>query len=207
MNDYAYPTACVSEYFGQVANHIVLEVNAFATPEPSSALPISSLVHDLLNERGLAALIDQYAPQPFSLEVLSVERTLCEKMLGLTRACYEDDENAALRRQIRHVYDICMILRRDTSVEFVQSDAFGSLIETVQESDRLLFRDAERWLAKPIHDAPIYSNPEKIWTSLAGEFQGNFRQMLYDDDVPDDSEVITVLDMLSLSLQLRKSRS
>ena len=202
---YAYPTPRASEDFGQVANHIVLEVNAFTTPEPSSALPISALVHDLLNEQGLAALIDQYALKPFSLDVLSVERTLCEKILGLTRACYEDDENAALRRQIRHVYDICMILRRNSSVEFVQSDAFGSLMEKVQESDRWLFREAERWLAKPVHDAPIYAIPEKIWATLAGELQGNFRQMLYDDDVPDDAEVIAVLDMLGL--QLRKSRS
>lgn len=65
----------------------------------------------------------------------------------------------------------------------------------------MLFRDAERWLTKPVHDAPIYASSEKIWASLAGEFQGGFRQMLYDDDVPDDAEVIAVLDMLGLQLR------
>ena len=94
-----------------------------------------------------------------------------------------------------------MILRRNSSVEFIQSTDFGSMIKKVQESERLLFRDAERWLAKPVHDAPIYASSEKIWASLAGEFQGGFRQMLYDDDVPDDAEVIAVLDMLGLQLR------
>lgn len=202
---YSYPRTRADEGFGQVANHIVLEVNAFTTPAPSSTLPIAALIHDLLSDQGLETLIDQYVLTPFSLDVLSVERTLCEKIMGLTRACYEDDKIAALRRQIRHIYDICMILRRNDMAAFVQSEAFSPLMKKVQAADRVLFREAERWLANPIHDAPIYASPNEIWASLASEFQGSFRQMLYNDDVPDDAEVIGMLEILHLRLHGNQS--
>ena len=88
---------------------------------------------------------------------------------------------------------------------FVQSEAFSPLMKKVQAADRVLFQEAERWLANPIHDAPIYASPNEIWASLASEFQGSFRQMLYNDDVPDDAEVIGMLEMLHLRLHGNQS--
>lgn len=197
---HAYETKRGDKNFGQVANEILLEINAFTTPEPAQTMLVSALIYDLLEDRGYGELIDQYALAPFPLDVLSVERTLCEKIMGLVRACHEDDASAALRRRIRHFYDICMIMRRDAHVEFVQSGAFAALVEEVQSADRSLFKEAKRWLAMPAHEAAIFSNPSELWRSLSADFQGGFRQMLYDEDIPDDNEVIAALETIGHQL-------
>ena len=198
---HAYPTERGGEDFGQVANKILLEINAFTTPEPSQVMPVSTLLYDWLTDTGHDELVDEYSLAPFNLDVLSVKRTLCEKVMSLVRACHEEDATAAMRRHIRHFYDICMILRSDTHVAFVQSDAFGALMVKVQAADRSLFKDAKRWLATPAHAAPIFSQPSDQWQSVSPEFKGDFRQMLYDDDVPDDNEVVSALETIAQELR------
>ena len=203
---HAYPTEHGDEDYGQVTNKILLELNAFTTPEPSQVMPVSTLLHDLLKDIGHDELVDEYSLAPFTLHVLSVERTLCEKVMGLVRACHEEDATAAMRRNIRHFYDICMILRREAHAAFVQSEAFGALMEEVRRADRSLFKDAERWLATPAHDALIFSKPSELWHTLSSEFQGNFRQMLYDDDVPNDNEGIGALQLIGQQLSEMPNR-
>ena len=199
---HAYPTERGDEDYGLVANKILLELNAFTTPEPSQVMPVSTLLHDLLTDTGHDELIDEHSLAPFTLQVLSVERTLCEKVMGLVRACHEDDATAAMRRHIRHFYDICMIMRCEAHTAFVQSEAFSALMEEVRCADRALCKEAERWLATPAHDALIFSKPSDHWHTLSAEFQGDFRQMLYDEDVPNDKEVISALE--AIAQQLRK---
>lgn len=52
-----------------------------------------------------------YELDPFSVRVLGVERTLCEKIMGLVRAGYEANPAQEFRRRVRHFYDFAMILR------------------------------------------------------------------------------------------------
>ena len=190
---HAYPTAVEAGEFGVVSDAIFLELNAFTVPEPSERLPISSLIEDLLTAESRADLIADHRLGAFEIEVLRVERTVCEKVMGLVRASYEDDPDAALRRQIRHIYDLCTILREPTYRDFVAADDFVQMIEIVRAADRSLFEGAERWLEKPARDAVLLAEPDAIWSSLKTEFQGDFRQMLYDDELPDDAEVLEML--------------
>ena len=82
----------------------------------------------------------------------------------------------------------------------MESEDFGALMEAVRTADRSLFKEAERWLATPAHDAAIFSQPADTWHTLSPEFQGDFRQMLYDDDVPNDKEVVTALQTIAQQL-------
>jgi len=182
------------------SDHILLEINAFATPEPSSRMEVCALVQDLLKDRNRTDLINEHDLLPFMLDVLSVERTLCEKIMGLVRACHEDDAHQALRIRIRHVYDICMIMREEKHSAFVVSKEFPNLIEIVRSSDLELFKDAKQWLDPPIHSALIFSDCVETWRKLAPAFQGDFRQMLYDDDVPNDEEVIHAFETIGHQL-------
>ncbi len=197
---HAYQTERGDEGFGQVSNHIILEINAFDTPEPSSSMEVCALVQDLLQDRDRTDLIDEHSLSPFMLDVLSVERTLCEKIMGLVRACHEDDAHQALRIRIRHIYDICMIMRDETHSAFVVSKEFPNLIQSVRSSDLERFKDAKQWLDPPIHSALIFSDCAKTWRKLAPEFQGDFRQMLYDDDLPNDEEVIFTFETIGHQL-------
>ena len=86
--------------FGQVSDALLIEINSFAKPEPSSAMPIATLIHDFLIDAGRTDLVRRYELDPFSIHVMCVERTLCEKLMGLVRAGYEANPAEEFRRRV-----------------------------------------------------------------------------------------------------------
>ncbi len=89
--------------------------------------------------RGRMDLVAQFSLERFSIHVLSVRRTLVEKMLGVIKDSYNDDPVAKLSDRIRHLYDICLILREDEYRGFVQSDEFKSLYNLCIEDEKSSF--------------------------------------------------------------------
>lgn len=65
----------------QVSETLLIEINSFATPEPSSTMPIATLIRDFLVDAGRTDLVRHHELDPFSVRVLCVERTLCEKVM------------------------------------------------------------------------------------------------------------------------------
>lgn len=187
---YAFPTLTNATELGQVADTILLEINTFADPEPSSTMPIATLIHDFLDETGRVDLIRQHDLGPFEVLVLHVERTLCEKLMGLVRAGYEPDPTSDFRRRIRHFYDVVMIMREVRYQEFVETDEFFRLLDQVRESDRQSMPNAETWLGPPLSEAIIFADLDKLWSKIGSEFRGNFADMVYGDTLPDTGEVL-----------------
>jgi hypothetical protein len=190
---FKYPGLYPDAELGQVTPHILIETNAFTTPEPSEFRPISSLISEVLVVLGQNELIVEYGLEVFNIKVLCVQRTLVEKIFSLVRACREPDPSASLREKIRHVYDICMILRDDGYRQYLLSDEFLEMVEVVANTDRLQFKAGCTWLEHPTSEACLFSNSKETWALISGEFSGNFKDMLYDDDLPADSEVLEVL--------------
>ena len=185
---------------GQVSDTLVIEINSFADPEPSSAMPIATLIHDFLIDASRTDLVRRHELDPFSISVLSVERTLCEKIMGLVRAGYEADPVSDFRRRIRHFYDLVMIMRVNRYQEFVASGAFVELMAEVRESDRISMSGATAWLDPPLGKAAIMADAENLWSEIRSEFRGNFKDMVYGDSLPDDTEVLACLASISSSL-------
>ena len=136
----------------------------------------------------------------FGIQPLSVERTLCEKILGLVRAGHEADSVLEFRRRIRHFYDLAMILREQRYREFIASNAFVDLIDKVRESDLKAMPDSEAWLSPPLRKAAIVADAESLWSQVRSEFRGGFKDMVYGDSLPDDDEVLTCLAWIGSSL-------
>ena len=88
---HAFPTLTDASKLGQVSDIILVEINAFTDPEPAELMPVGTLIQEFLHSSKRHDLIDQYELTSFDVLVLCVERTLCEKMMGLVRAGYEDD--------------------------------------------------------------------------------------------------------------------
>ena len=198
---YAFPTHSDVAELGQVAETLLIELNSFANPEPSSQMPIATLIHDfLVAMEDPVELIGQHELEPFQIPVLCVERTLCEKIMGLVRAGHEANALAEFKRRIRHFYDIVMIMREREYREFVDSDAFTDMIAEVCEWDRKSMPGACVWLDPPLGEAMIVTDAENLWGELRAEFRGNFRDMLYGDSVPDDEEVLGGLELIGASL-------
>ena len=185
---------------GQVADTLLIEINAFANPEPSSTMLIATRIHDFLIDADRTDLVRRYELDPFGILVLCVERTLCEKVMGLVRSGYEANPVSHLRRRIRHFYDIVMIMRVRQYREFVASDAFAELVAEVKESDRQSMPGASAWMDPPLSKAMIVADAENLWSEIGSEFRGNFKDMVYGDSVPDDAEVLECLASIGSSL-------
>ena len=197
---YAFPTRSDAAGPGQVVDSLLLEINSFPRPEPSASMPIATLIHDFLVEADRVDLIRRHELTPFSVLVLSVERTLCEKIISLVRAGHESDALAEFRRRIRHLYDIVMILRVRKHREFVESDTFVEMISEVREWDRRSMPGASAWLDPPLKEALIVADAENLWNRLRLEFRGSFRDMVYGDSVPEDDEVLECLALIGAPL-------
>ncbi len=197
---YAFPARSDTAELGQVGDTLLIEINSFANPEPLSTMPIATLIHDFLIRIDRVDLIYQHELETFPVHVLSVERTLCEKIMGLVRAGHESDALAEFRRRIRHLYDIVMILQVTKYREFVESDALVEMISEVREWDRRSMPGASAWLDPPLKDALIVADAKNLWSNLRLEFRGNFRDMVYGDSVPEDDEVLECLALIGTAL-------
>lgn len=193
---YQYPGMFPDAELGQVAPHILIETNAFTTPEPTELRPISSLVSEVLNVLGKEELVVEYELEAFNIKVLCVQRTLVEKVFSLVRACREPEPAAALRSRIRHIYDICMILRKEEYRKYLLSDEFLVMVGVVATTDRQQFQEGCTWLDLPLSEACLFAQSEETWALISGEFSGNFKDMLYDDDLPSDVEVLGVFGLI-----------
>ena len=199
---YAFPIYSDSTRLGQVASTILVEINAFAEPNPAKTMPLASVVGEHLEAVGRGDLVDDFGLGPFDILVLTVERTLCEKIMGLVRAGHAKEPKDEYRRRIRHFYDIVMILRHREYRDFLRSKAFPELIEQVKASDRQAMPDASVWLDPPLGEAMIFANPEELWTSIRREFHGNFKDMVYGGELPGDDEVVRLITLIRKALPL-----
>ena len=197
---HAFPTQTKAAEWGQVADTILVEINALADPEPATLMPIASLVHDFLRTTARAELIEEFELAPFDVLVLSVERTLCEKIMGLVRAGYEDNAVDDFRRRIRHFYDIVMIVRQPAYRDFIANDDFIRLLEEVKAADRASMPNAEVWLDPPLADAMVFAQTEYLWQNIKSEFHGSFKDMVYGNDLPSDSDVLAALNTIKSSI-------
>ena len=126
---YRYPHSIEDSGFGQVSSDLLIEVNAFTQPEPFEKRVLSSFIAEMLAGKQRSDLIEQYGLHDFSLNVLSVKRTLVEKILRIIRDSYHENPIAELSRQIRHIYDICLIMRKEEYQDFCQNKEFSSLCQ------------------------------------------------------------------------------
>src|SRR5690606_21021769 len=69
---YRYPRHVTGEDFGQASAELLIEINAFATPEPLEVLPIQTLIANALHSQQRVDLIEDYGLTDFPVQVLSI---------------------------------------------------------------------------------------------------------------------------------------
>jgi len=105
-------------------------------------------------------LIGQYELEGFSINVLSVRRTLVEKILGVIKDSYNDDPVAKLSDRIRHLYDICQILKHDEYRNFVAGKDFKPLCELCIKDEMAGFFKHSDCFEHPLIDARFFLSLE-----------------------------------------------
>lgn len=192
---YQYPRSIDGSDFGQASPELLIEVNAFANPEPCETKELESFVAQVLDERGEQGLIAQYGLEVFSINVLSVRRTLVEKMLGVIKDSYHENATEELSGRIRHLYDICLILREDEHRKFIESDEFMPLCKACIADEEAGYFGSTECYQKPLSSAPVFSDFETFRVSLETTYKGVFSGLVY-GELPEMDEIERALKFL-----------
>lgn len=134
-----------------------IEVNAFTQPEPFEKRDLIALAAEELLKKEQAGLVDQCDLHNFSLNVLSVKRTLVERILRVVKDSCHENPVAELSQKIRHLYDICLIMRKEEYQDFCRNEEFTALCQRCIQDERTAFLKYSEYLEKPLIEAPLFS--------------------------------------------------
>ena len=168
---------------GQITDSLLLEVNAFADPEPYKKIGMLSYVAEYFINSGLEDAIKEYELEEFEMNVLCTSRTLCEKVMGLVKASHGDTHIIQIAQKIRHIYDIHYLVTDKFTSDFLESDKFIDMITKVVASDKEV-PGGTTWLDSPLADACVFSSLADIWPDLESTYNGEFKAMVVGDDIP-----------------------
>lgn len=196
---YQYPRSIGDENFGQASPELLVEINSFTNPVPFEKRILQTLIAEVLTQKISSDLISQYELQSFAINVLSVRRTLVEKILGVIKDSYNDDPLAKLSDRIRHLYDICQILKHDEYRQFVSREDFKPLIDLCVADERAGLFGGAACFEFPLRDAPLFSKFEEWRGSLEVIYKGPFAALVY-GDLPAMDEIEETLAFIKKTL-------
>lgn len=186
--------------FGQVRDMIIVEATWLGRYEPFHKQEIGSYIYEMMREANQQELAKEYNMLPFEVQVLHVNRTICEKIMSLVRFSYGDDPMDDLKKKIRHTYDIHQLLQVQTIKEFFDSPDFEQMLVLVAQDDMESFKTNNEWLANHPKDAMLFSNTEKIWSELENTYTNDFGNLVH-GILPAGSDVLESLKLVSERLQ------
>ncbi len=180
--------------FGQIRDCIILETSWLGNYEPFTKLKLNSFVYEMMIAKGQGKIAEKYNLLPFEVLVLESERTICEKIMSLTRFSYSKNPVEELKLKIRHIYDITRLLRDKEILHFVKSSDFDKMLLRVAKDDVHSFRQ-NKWLKRHPKDAIIFTNPQEIWKELKLTYHNKFKDLVY-GELPSDETIISALNTI-----------
>lgn len=173
-----YQKLNVRGVFGQVRENIIIEASWLGTFEPFIESNVSSYITDMMMTSGQRELVEQFSMEPFSVRVLSKERTFAEKIMSLARFSFSDDPYTDLASKIRHIYDLHMMLRNPEIESFFSGSSFGQLLNAVGADDVLSYKNKNAWLGNHPAEACIFKAPDETWLRIRSAYT-SFRNLVF----------------------------
>ncbi len=178
--------------FGQIREHVVVEATWLGNFEPFSEMQVSSYIYEMMKAKGQDELIEQYKMAPFTIQVLSKLRTICEKIMSLVRFSRSEDPIADLKNKIRHVYDIHQMLKDEEIRQFLERSDFDDMLIKVGNDDMIGYKNNNDWIPEHPSTALISDKPQETWEQLSTEYNGNFKDLVT-GELPLEKELIKTL--------------
>lgn len=199
---YSYPKSFSGKY-GQVRENIIVEATWLGRYEPYHNHVISSYVAAMMETAGQQKFVEEYGLLPFEVQVLHVNRTICEKIMSLVRFSHTDDPITDLRNKIRHTYDLYQLLKVPAILAFFESPAFEGMLSLVGQDDVESFKNNNDWLAYHPSEARIFRETEEIWELLENTYTNEFGNLVY-GVLPKSEEILGSLIKISERLKVIK---
>jgi predicted nucleotidyltransferase component of viral defense system len=178
--------------FGQVRDIIIVESTWLGSFEPYTRATVSSFVAEMMMANNQEELIEEYKLNPFEVQVLSLERTLCEKIMSLMRFSFTNDPITDLNNKIRHVYDIDKLLDNKEVNTFFNSPRLDKLLLIVANDDVISFKNNNSWLDNHPATAMIYADIENTWSQMRNTYNTTFKELVY-GELPTEEKMTRTL--------------
>lgn len=176
---YHYAKAIKDENFGQIKDHIQLEINAFTQPVPYEKKVIQSYVGQFLAAKGFDEIVKQFGLESFEVNVLTRERTVFEKLLSLVRLSYEGTEK--VRGKIRHFYDIHQLLNQTDLKGKILIEENFKILRWAMGDDAANEIFAGDWLEKPLSDSPLFKDFDSFWKELESTYTSELSELVWSE--------------------------
>jgi len=182
--------------FGQIRDNLIVEATWLGSFEPFEKGKVSALIYEMIFETNQQQIADEYALNPFEVNVLSPKRTFCEKIMSLVRFSYTVNPIEDLNNKIRHIYDLNRMLKNKEIIEFFNSQEFEKLLVIVANDDMLSFKSGNEWLQNHPTQAIIFKESENVWDKLKTTYFSTFSKLVY-GELPSENEILGTLKKLS----------
>ena len=186
--------------FGQIRNFIVIESSWLGNYEPYEKGVVSSMIYEMMKQLGQQEIIEKYEMEPFEVNVLSPERTICEKIMSLVRFSYSDKPIENLKNKIRHIYDIHILLKDSSINDFFNSEEFDKMLQKVGNDDVFSFKNNNEWLKEHPISAILFRQPKSTWEQLKNTYNSSFKELVY-GELPTENEISETLEIISNRLK------
>ncbi|MCK5157049.1 MAG: nucleotidyl transferase AbiEii/AbiGii toxin family protein [Spirochaetales bacterium] len=178
--------------FGQVREHIILETSWLGNFEPYTTEKVSCYVTNMMENTEQNELIKKYSIAPFTIQVLSKERTLCEKIMSLVRFSLQGDPYVDLANKIRHIYDIHMLLKNEEVAVFFEKVSFDEMLIKVGKDDIVSYNSNNEWLRQHPAKAIIFDQPVETWDKIKTTYRTLFKELVI-GELPAEADIVTTL--------------
>jgi hypothetical protein len=186
--------------YGLVREQIIVEASWLGSSEPWITAELSCYVTEMMKATEQSNLILQYNLQPFTVNVLSKERTLCEKIMSLVRFSQTQNPYADLSNKIRHIYDVHLMLKNDGVADFFSGLGFDKLIIRVGKDDIVSFKNNNGWLKNHPATAIVFSRPDDTWDRIKNTYRTTFKELVL-GEIPAEASLINTLKQIHSRLE------
>lgn len=186
--------------FGQIRDVIVVEATWLGTFEPYCQNQVESFIGRMMLENNQEAIAREYNMQPFEVQTLLPERTICEKIMSLVRFSYSNNPMEDLKNKIRHAYDLHQLLKLPKYYDFVHSQDFEKMLIKVGKDDIASFKNNNDWLAFHPGEALIFKDLKNVWDTLKDTYSGVFSNLIY-GNIPNENDIYHTLVMIKERIQ------
>ncbi|WP_100612814.1 nucleotidyl transferase AbiEii/AbiGii toxin family protein [Confluentibacter lentus] len=197
---YGYDKVGVKGTYGQVRDQIILEVSSLGNSQPSEKVKIHSMITQFIGTTNNPDLIKEYQLEPFTVNVISIERTFCEKIISLVRFSYTDNPLEDLANKVRHTYDLHQLLQENRISTFLKSDDFETMLIQVGKDDDKAIPNDKEWLSKHPSESLFFNETEKVWETLSKTYSSSFKELLT-GELPDEKKVLKSLLMIGKRIE------
>lgn len=174
--------------FHQASTTLLIEINRFTPSIPSEEKYIQTYIADFLESTAQNDAITEYELQAFGVNVMSLERTFIEKVLGIIKKCFLDNPIEKLKPKIRHLYDIYFLMKEPKIKEFLDNKSKINNLNSFEFFNQTILDELvgtkeagfdSSWMNLKFSDAIIFKDLDNTWNKLNNEYNQNFSLMVY----------------------------